>query len=47
MAALSDPFRQFREWFGEAERAGVVAPEAMTLATAAGGGAPAGRRVLV
>jgi len=48
MAALTDdPFRQFREWFGEAERAGVVAPEAMTLATAAADGAPSARMVLL
>jgi pyridoxamine 5'-phosphate oxidase len=47
MAALTDPFLLFQEWFDEAERAGVVAPEAMTLATATADGAPSARMVLL
>jgi pyridoxamine 5'-phosphate oxidase len=48
MAALSpDPLRQFHEWFEEARRAGVAAPEAMTLATATPDGAPSARMVLL
>jgi pyridoxamine 5'-phosphate oxidase len=47
MAALSDPVQQFREWFDEAKRAGVPAPEAMTLATATADGAPSARMVLL
>ena len=47
MAALTDPFLLFQEWFDEAERAGVVAPEAMTLATATVDGAPSARMVLL
>jgi pyridoxamine 5'-phosphate oxidase len=47
MAALTpDPFRQFDEWFQEAERAGLVA-EAMTLATATANAAPSARMVLL
>ena len=47
MAALTDPFLLFQEWFDETERAGVVAPEAMTLATATADGAPSARMVLL
>ena len=48
MAALSeDPLQLFREWFEEAGRAGVTAPEAMTLATATVDGAPSARMVLL
>jgi pyridoxamine 5'-phosphate oxidase len=43
----ADPFRVFDEWFRAATDAGVVAPEAMTLATADASGAPSARMVLL
>jgi pyridoxamine 5'-phosphate oxidase len=42
-----DPLELFREWFREAEDAGVAVPEAMTLATASAEGAPSARMVLL
>ena len=42
-----DPFRQFGRWFDEAIAAQVPEPNAMTLATAGAGGAPAARAVLL
>ena len=42
-----DPVERFREWFQEAEQAGVEVPEAMTLATAGADGAPSARMVLL
>ena len=42
-----DPIERFREWFREAERAGVEVPEAMTLATADADGAPSARMLLL
>jgi pyridoxamine 5'-phosphate oxidase len=42
----SDPLDQFRQWFAEAAGA-LEAPEAMALATAAPGGAPSVRMVLL
>lgn len=42
-----DPIERFREWFREANQAGVEVPEAMTLATAGAGGAPSARMVLL
>jgi pyridoxamine 5'-phosphate oxidase len=42
-----DPVRQFAEWFAQAHSAGVPAPEAAALATAAADGAPSVRMVLV
>ena len=42
-----DPFREFARWFEAAARAGVRAPEAAALATAAPDGAPSARLVLV
>jgi pyridoxamine 5'-phosphate oxidase len=42
-----DPIERFREWFGEAQHAGVEVPEAMTLATAGADGAPSARMVLL
>jgi pyridoxamine 5'-phosphate oxidase len=42
-----DPIERFQEWFREAGEAGVEAPEAMTLATAAADGAPSARMVLL
>jgi pyridoxamine 5'-phosphate oxidase len=48
MEALSqDPLELFEHWFAEAKRAGVEVPEAMTLATATGGGVPSARMVLL
>jgi pyridoxamine 5'-phosphate oxidase len=42
-----NPLERFREWFREAEQAGVEVPEAMALATADAGGAPSARMVLL
>jgi pyridoxamine 5'-phosphate oxidase len=42
-----DPLRQFAIWFEQASEAGVAAPEAAALATAAPDGAPSVRMVLV
>jgi pyridoxamine 5'-phosphate oxidase len=42
-----DPLAQFAAWFREAGEAAVPVPEAMTLATAAPGGAPSARMVLL
>jgi len=45
--ADSDPLRQFRRWYADAEAAGIRAPHAMALATATSGGAPSVRMVLL
>lgn len=42
-----DPIRRFRRWYAEAERAGIRLPDAMALATAARGGTPSVRFVLL
>ena len=42
-----DPFRQFGQWFVEAQAAEVPEPNAMVLATASADGAPAARIVLL
>ncbi len=42
-----NPFRQFDKWYAEAVAAQVVAPDAMTLATASPDGAPSARMVLL
>jgi pyridoxamine 5'-phosphate oxidase len=42
-----DPVEQFSRWYTEAEEARVPQPEAMSLATAAPGGAPSLRMVLL
>lgn len=42
-----DPFAQFRRWFAEAERAQLLEPNAMTLATADVSGRPSARVVLL
>lgn len=42
-----NPLERFREWFREAEQAGVDVPEAMTLATTDAEGAPSARMVLL
>lgn len=46
-AVHPDPIEQFRAWFEEALSAGVVEPNAMTLATATPDGRPAARIVLL
>lgn len=43
----ADPFEQFTLWFEEACRAGVVEPNAMSLATASADGRPSVRTVLL
>ena len=42
-----DPFSQFGRWFDEAQHAGLVEPNAMTLATASRDGMPSARMVLL
>ena len=42
-----DPFAQFRRWFADAERAQLLEPNAMTLATADAAGRPSARVVLL
>lgn len=42
-----DPVEQFGRWMEEALEAGIVLPNTMTLATAAPGGAPSARMVLL
>lgn len=42
-----DPVRQFRRWFADAERAQLLEPNAMTLATADPAGRPSARVVLL
>lgn len=42
-----DPLRQFSRWYEQAERAGILLPMAMTLATATRDGAPSARIVLL
>jgi len=42
-----DPFRQFDKWFGEAQAAQILEPNAMTLATATHDGRPSVRVVLL
>lgn len=42
-----DPFVQFTQWFEEAQRAEVLEPNAMTLATADAAGRPSARVVLL
>src|SRR5215212_1057334 len=43
----ADPLAQFRDWFAEAEAAGIRAPHALALATADADGSPAVRMVLL
>jgi pyridoxamine 5'-phosphate oxidase len=42
-----DPYTQFSRWFAEAERAGLVEPNAMVLSTADAEGRPSSRTVLL
>ena len=43
----ADPIKQFHAWFGEVEHAGILLPNAMTLATATKDGIPSARIVLL
>ena len=43
----ADPIKQFHTWYEEAEHAGIVLPNAMTLATATRDGVPSARIVLL
>jgi len=43
----SNPFKQFQGWFDEALKAGLLEPNAMTLATATSEGIPSARIVLL
>src|ERR1019366_9766334 len=42
-----DPIRQFEKWFEQALRAGVVEPNAMTVATSTRDGHPSARMILL
>ena len=42
----AEPIALFRRWYRQAERAGALQPDAMTLATAGPGGTPSARMVL-
>lgn len=42
-----DPIRQFAHWFGQARHAGLLEPNAMTLATSTPTGVPSARMVLL
>jgi pyridoxamine 5'-phosphate oxidase len=44
---LADPLEQFARWFDEAQRAPLLEPNAMTLATVDSAGQPAARTVLL
>jgi pyridoxamine 5'-phosphate oxidase len=44
--APAEPIALFRRWYREAERAGALQPDAMTLATAGAGCTPSARMVL-
>jgi pyridoxamine 5'-phosphate oxidase len=45
--AGADPLTLFDQWFKEADRSGLLLPEAMTLSTATPDGRPSGRLVLL
>jgi pyridoxamine 5'-phosphate oxidase len=42
-----DPIKQFEKWFNEAQASGIIAPEAMALATATPEGRPSVRMILL
>jgi len=46
-AAERDPVMLFRDWFSEAEKSGLMLPDAMCLATATPDGRPSARMVLL
>ena len=43
----ADPFAQFQQWFDKAQNAGVIEPNAMTVATVNSAGEPSGRTLLL
>ncbi|MDB4474582.1 pyridoxamine 5'-phosphate oxidase [Opitutaceae bacterium] len=43
----ADPFTQFKQWFDEAQKAGVIEPNAMTVATVNPDGEPSARTLLL
>ncbi|HEX2751398.1 MAG TPA: pyridoxamine 5'-phosphate oxidase, partial [Verrucomicrobiales bacterium] len=43
----ADPLTQFQKWFGEAQSAQIVEPNAMVLSTVSAGGQPSSRTVLL
>jgi pyridoxamine 5'-phosphate oxidase len=43
----ANPFTQFEKWFAQAQNAGLIEPNAMTLATATHDGRPSARMVLL
>ena len=43
----ADPFAQFQQWFDEAQNAGVIEPNAMTVATVNSAGEPSARTLLL
>ncbi|MGF1482894.1 MAG: pyridoxamine 5'-phosphate oxidase [Opitutales bacterium] len=43
----ADPFAQFKRWFAQAQKAGLIEPNAMTLCTADAAGCPNARTVLL
>ncbi len=45
--ASDDPIALFNKWFAEAKEAGILLPEAMTLATATAEGVPSARMMLL
>ena len=45
--ADSNPFQQFEKWMIEAQEAGIIEPNAMTLATSGSGGEVSSRTVLL
>ena len=47
LKATPDPIDLFRAWFDDATRAGILMPEAMTLATTTSDGRPSARMVLL
>ncbi len=46
-SADRDPIELFREWYQEAEKAGLFLPEAMTVSTATPEGRPSARMILL
>jgi pyridoxamine 5'-phosphate oxidase len=47
LSASDDPIAFFNKWFAEAREAGILLPEAMTLATATTDGVPSARMMLL
>lgn len=47
LEAEKDPFELFDRWFGDARRAGILLPDAMSVATATADGVPSARMCLL